>query len=173
MSLSKTLYSPKILVIPRKRWHRPDMTEKLLTGTLNFSTNKQTNKNFLSTCRSIRTVLLLEDRESRTNNHFFLCHPEIHTPEYFNFQAELTHATLNNTLADYLTEEMRKIREADLIILQCPMYWIGLPAIMKGWFDKCFADKVAYDLTNFKWFDDGPFKVMKPAYESGCIINMW
>ena len=73
VSLSKTLYSPKVLVIPRKRWHRPDMTEKLLTETLNFSTNKQTNKNFLSTCRSIRTVLLLEDRESRTNNHCFLC----------------------------------------------------------------------------------------------------
>ena len=33
-SLSKTLNSPKELVIPRKRWLRPDMTEKLLTGTL-------------------------------------------------------------------------------------------------------------------------------------------
>ena len=54
---------------------------------------------------------------------------------------------------------MRKINEADLIILQCPMYWLGLPAIMKGWIDKCFADKVAYDTTNFKWFDDGPLKV--------------
>ena len=28
VSLSKTLYSPKVLVIPRKRWLRPDMTEK-------------------------------------------------------------------------------------------------------------------------------------------------
>ena len=31
---------PKGLVIPRKRWLRPDMTEKLLTGTLNLNTNK-------------------------------------------------------------------------------------------------------------------------------------
>ena len=37
---------------------------------------------------------------------------------------------------------------------------------MKGWLDKCFADKVAYDTTNLKWFDDGPLKVMKPA----CIL---
>ena len=43
VSLSKTLYSPKVLVIPRKRWLHPDMTEKLLTGTLNLNTNKQTN----------------------------------------------------------------------------------------------------------------------------------
>ena len=34
LSLSKTFYSPKVLVISRKRWLSPDMTEKLLTGTL-------------------------------------------------------------------------------------------------------------------------------------------
>ena len=28
-----TFTSQKVLVIPRKRWLRPDMTEKLLTGT--------------------------------------------------------------------------------------------------------------------------------------------
>ena len=33
MTLSKTLYSPKVLVIPRKRWLRPKMTKTLLTGT--------------------------------------------------------------------------------------------------------------------------------------------
>ena len=40
--LSKTLYSPKVLVIPRKQWLHPDMTETLLTGTLSLNTNKQT-----------------------------------------------------------------------------------------------------------------------------------
>ena len=30
---------PKVLVIPRKRWLSPDMTEKLLTGTLSLNTN--------------------------------------------------------------------------------------------------------------------------------------
>ena len=28
-------------LFPRKRWLRPDMTEKLLTGTLSLNTNKQ------------------------------------------------------------------------------------------------------------------------------------
>ena len=32
-----TFTSQKVLVIPRKRWVRPDMTEKLLTGTLNLN----------------------------------------------------------------------------------------------------------------------------------------
>ena len=40
MSLSKTLYSPKVPVIPRKRLLCSDMTEKLLTGTLNLNINK-------------------------------------------------------------------------------------------------------------------------------------
>ena len=31
VSLSKTLYSPKVLVIPRKRLLRPNRTEKMLT----------------------------------------------------------------------------------------------------------------------------------------------
>ena len=44
VSLSKTLYSPKVLVIPRKRWLHPDMTEKLLTGTLSLNTNKETSR---------------------------------------------------------------------------------------------------------------------------------
>ena len=41
--LSKTHYLPKILVIHRKRWLRPNMTEKLFTGTLRIkSSNKPT-----------------------------------------------------------------------------------------------------------------------------------
>ena len=40
VSLSKTLYSPKVLEIARKRWLSPDMTEKLMTRTLNLITNK-------------------------------------------------------------------------------------------------------------------------------------
>ena len=28
----------------RKQWHRPDMIEQLLNGTLSLNTNKQTNK---------------------------------------------------------------------------------------------------------------------------------
>ena len=36
-----TFNSLECCLIPRKQWFHPTMTEKLLTGTLNFSTNKQ------------------------------------------------------------------------------------------------------------------------------------
>ena len=35
------IYSPKVLVVPRKRWLRLDMTEKLLIGTLSINANKR------------------------------------------------------------------------------------------------------------------------------------
>ena len=38
VSLSKDTFIPlKVLVIPRKRWLRPNMTEKLFTGTYTLS----------------------------------------------------------------------------------------------------------------------------------------
>ena len=40
-------YSPKVLVIPRKRWFRPDMTARLLTGAFNHNTNKNTLPRFV------------------------------------------------------------------------------------------------------------------------------
>ena len=36
-----TFTSQKVLVIPRKHWLRPDMTEKLFTGTLNKKQNEK------------------------------------------------------------------------------------------------------------------------------------
>ena len=44
---SGDIYSPKVLVIPRNRWLRLNMTEKLFTGTLshNKTQNKKNNNN--------------------------------------------------------------------------------------------------------------------------------
>ena len=42
VSLSKESFTPeKVLVLPRKRWLCPDMTEKVLTRTISINTNKQ------------------------------------------------------------------------------------------------------------------------------------
>ena len=42
VSFSKDTFTQrKVLVIPRKQWLSPDMTEKLLTWMLSINTNKQ------------------------------------------------------------------------------------------------------------------------------------
>ena len=48
VSLNKTYLPPKVLVIPRKRWLRPNMTEKMFTGTL--SIRKKQHKKNMYTC---------------------------------------------------------------------------------------------------------------------------
>ena len=45
---ARGIYSPKVLVIPRNRWLRLNMTEKLFTGTLNKNQNKLYNLRFVS-----------------------------------------------------------------------------------------------------------------------------
>ena len=52
-------YSPKVLVIPRKRWLRPDMTEKMLSVALSLNTNKQNKTSHLHALSYICTLSAL------------------------------------------------------------------------------------------------------------------
>jgi NAD(P)H dehydrogenase (quinone) len=44
-----------------------------------------------------------------------------------------------------IRDEISKIRAADLIIVEFPLWWSAPPAMMKGWFDKVFAMGIAWD----------------------------
>ncbi len=61
-----------------------------------------------------------------------------------NVAAEQTAAFERGTLAADIQAEQEKIRRADLVILQFPMWWFGMPAILKGWADRVFARGFAY-----------------------------
>lgn len=54
-----------------------------------------------------------------------------------------------------LALEMAKLSRADLVIFQFPLWWMGMPAIMKGWIDRVFALDFAYG--GGRWFDHGRF----------------
>ncbi|XP_016524051.1 ribosyldihydronicotinamide dehydrogenase [quinone]-like [Poecilia formosa] len=43
-------------------------------------------------------------------------------------------------LSDEITKEQSKLAEADLVIFQFPMYWFGVPGILKGWFDRVLTN---------------------------------
>lgn len=42
--------------------------------------------------------------------------------------------------------EQAKLCAADLVVLQFPLWWYGMPAIMKGWIDRIFEAGYAYDV---------------------------
>ncbi|MEI9885811.1 MAG: NAD(P)H-dependent oxidoreductase [Rhizomicrobium sp.] len=43
-----------------------------------------------------------------------------------------------------VAEEQRKLLWADVVILQFPMWWFSMPAILKGWVDRVYAYGFAY-----------------------------
>ena len=59
-------------------------------------------------------------------------------------QAEEAHAYQEGGFAPALHTEMDKLAACDLLILLFPIWWLGLPAILKGWVDRVFAVGVAY-----------------------------
>jgi NAD(P)H dehydrogenase (quinone) len=53
-------------------------------------------------------------------------------------------ATLTGRLAPDIAAEQEKIRWADAVVLQFPMWWFSAPAILKGWIDRVFTCGFAY-----------------------------
>ncbi|OWF37083.1 NAD(P)H dehydrogenase [quinone] 1 [Mizuhopecten yessoensis] len=56
--------------------------------------------------------------------------------------------------------EVDKVRRADVIVFQFPMYWFSVPAILKGWFDKVLVAGFAFDYPN-NLYDNGLMKGKK------------
>ncbi|HYH29512.1 MAG TPA: NAD(P)H-dependent oxidoreductase [Pseudonocardia sp.] len=48
------------------------------------------------------------------------------------------------TLSRDIRAEQDKLRWADAVVLQFPLWWYGMPAILKGWFDRVFVKGFAY-----------------------------
>jgi len=64
--------------------------------------------------------------------------------EFFSVQKEQTKAYETGTLAPGIVAEIEKLKRADLVIFQFPIWWFGMPAILKGWADRIFLRGFAY-----------------------------
>ena len=68
----------------------------------------------------------------------------LENPEHYRVDREQTFAHDNGTVAPDVVAEQDKLRRADLLILQYPMWWFSMPAILKGWADRVFTRGFAY-----------------------------
>lgn len=66
--------------------------------------------------------------------------------EFFSLGEEQMHASTNALFSADVSTEIGRLLRADLLILQFPMWWFSMPAILKGWVDRVFAFGSAYDL---------------------------
>lgn len=69
---------------------------------------------------------------------------ELGNPDYLNYALEQRHASKNQLLASDIQTEVEKIQNADLLILNFPMYWMSMPALLKGWIDRVFVSGIFY-----------------------------
>lgn len=63
---------------------------------------------------------------------------------YLKQQAEERHATEVNGFAAAVENEIRKLENCDVLIFSFPLWWYGMPAILKGWVDRVFAMSRTY-----------------------------
>jgi|KBSMisStandDraft_5_1062788.scaffolds.fasta_scaffold255623_1 NAD(P)H dehydrogenase (quinone) len=59
-------------------------------------------------------------------------------------QVEEDYASRHDGFAPELQAEMDKLDWCDVLVFQFPLWWLGLPAILKGWVDRVFAVGRAY-----------------------------
>ena len=74
---------------------------------------------------------------------------------YFKPQQEERHASQVDGFAPDIRAEIEKLEWCHVLILQFPLWWFGLPAILKGWVDRVFVMGRVYG--GGKWYDHGAF----------------
>jgi NAD(P)H dehydrogenase (quinone) len=82
---------------------------------------------------------------------------QLSNPDYFKYQAEQVFAVQNNFIEEHLKLEMDKLEWCDTLIFNFPIWWFGLPAILKGWVDRVFAMGFVYGAGKGV-YDSGSFK---------------
>jgi len=75
---------------------------------------------------------------------------------YLRQQQEEIFATENGGFAQDIAAEMEKLFWCDALIFQFPLWWFGLPAILKGWVDRVFAMRRIYG--GGVYYDRGVFR---------------
>ncbi|KAG8437511.1 hypothetical protein GDO86_008279 [Hymenochirus boettgeri] len=91
----------------------------------------------------------------------------------FKYGTESMEAWKAGCLSSDIVEEQKKLEAADLVIFQFPLHWFGLPAILKGWFDRVLTQGFAYSLQSL--YDNGHFKNKKAvlSFTTGGLESMY
>ncbi|MGQ3028653.1 MAG: NAD(P)H-dependent oxidoreductase, partial [Ferrovibrionaceae bacterium] len=65
-------------------------------------------------------------------------------PSALQYDREQKQASQDRTFAPDIQTELDKLIWCDLLILQFPLWWFSVPAMMKGWIDRVFVNGTVY-----------------------------
>lgn len=81
--------------------------------------------------------------------------------ERFRVSADTRRAFVARSQRQDVSCEQSKLVRADAIVVQYPLWWYGMPAILKGWFDRVFVSGFAFGTDPGSGrrlrFEHGPF----------------
>ncbi|WP_424944698.1 NAD(P)H-dependent oxidoreductase [Aliiroseovarius crassostreae] len=69
--------------------------------------------------------------------------------DYLVYALEQRNGVSTQTIAPDIQRELDKLMECDLLVLNFPIYWFSVPAIMKGWFDRVIVSGLCYGGVRF------------------------
>lgn len=64
--------------------------------------------------------------------------------DYLTYALEQRHNVEAGSIAPDIRAELDKLVDADLLILNFPVYWFSTPAILKGWIDRVLVSGLCY-----------------------------
>lgn len=110
-----------------------------------------------------KAVLDQSDFSQRQNN------------EQFNPMMEQMNAVGTGSLSQDIKDEVEKIKWADMIIFQFPVWWSSPPAILKGWFDRVFLPEVVHNIAKGRLYDTGLLKGKKAmlSFTTGATKDVY
>ncbi|OWV29733.1 NAD(P)H-dependent oxidoreductase [Halomonas campaniensis] len=76
--------------------------------------------------------------------------------DYFNPAKAQEIAYASERVCGDVVREQAKVRDADLLIFQFPIWWFSMPAILKGWVDRVLSRGFAY--ASGRKYDKGMFR---------------
>ncbi|PTB22747.1 NAD(P)H dehydrogenase [Trinickia symbiotica] len=82
--------------------------------------------------------------------------PDSNPGERFDPALDSKRAFENGTQPDDIASEQEKLRWADAVILQFPLWWFSVPAILKGWVERVYAYGFGYGVgehSDVRWGD--------------------
>ncbi|MBN3765842.1 NAD(P)H-dependent oxidoreductase [Burkholderia sp. Ac-20365] len=64
--------------------------------------------------------------------------------DYLVYALEQRHALEHDAVAPDIQREVDALLSSDILMLVFPLYWFSVPAIVKGWIDRCFLSGALY-----------------------------
>ena len=79
--------------------------------------------------------------------------PQRSNPDYLVYALEQRQAVKAGAIAADIAAELDKLLWADLLILNFPLFWCSVPAMLKGWIDRVLVSGVCYG--GLRFYDRG------------------